>query len=151
VSNISFCSGLSLTLEKRDTQSTHPSKLVLNSGPEGPYEKLRSGHFDMPIADGFFPKSNSCEEFRTPLTLEDRIFKFFDQLRVHPVDIVSFLRETRVHKVVQAEQVRPFVATMPSQKAELLLEPQSALFKTDPARSLKDNITNNKDQQEMAP
>jgi hypothetical protein len=40
---------------------------------------------------------------------------------------------------------------MPSQKAELLLEPQSALFKTDPARSLKDNITNNKDQQEMAP
>lgn len=53
--------------------------------------------------------------------------------------------------MVQAERVRPFVATMPSQKAELLLEPHSAFFKTDPARSFKDNITNNKDKQEMAP
>jgi len=105
----------------------------------------------MPIVDRFFPKWNSCEESRTPLTLEDRIFKFFDQIKVHPVDIVSFLHETRVHKVVQAERVRPFVATMPSQKAELLLEPHSAFFKTDPARSFKDNITNNKDKQEMAP
>jgi hypothetical protein len=80
VSNISFCSAVSLTLEKRGSQSNHPSKLVLKTGaPEEPYEKLRSGHFDMPIADGFFPNSNSFEESKSSLTLEDRIFKYFDE------------------------------------------------------------------------